>query len=323
MFKKKIFISGNVYSTLYLNKLYQNSIIWIQKLSNWIEFNRFKYNIEFLLLAKKETIINSDIILYFWPYSKCEAIFHLKYIFSLVPKDSSIFLVGENKSGINTIQNLLNKWILFKKIDSAKHCSLFFGKIHLRPKFKFNTFIFSNIYKNVNIKTIPGVFSYNKIDVGSQLLISTFTNSITGDILDIGCGSGILSILLAKFSNKVKLTLVDTNIAALKSSKLTLKSNNITGNVLLSDVYSNVYKKFDLIISNPPRHKNSKTNLNCIQEIIKNSVQYLKKNGEIRIVVNSHISCHKFFKNTFTYYNVLKKEKNFTIYQAYKKNKIK
>ncbi|XBC45161.1 MAG: methyltransferase [Buchnera aphidicola (Schlechtendalia chinensis)] len=262
-------------------------------------------------------------MLYFWPYSKYEAIFHLKYIISIIPKNSSIFLVGKKNSGINTIQNLFKMWIKFSKIDSAKHCCLFSGKIVSRPTFQFKAFIYNNFYNNINIKTIPGVFSYKKVDVGSQLLISTFTKPIKGDVLDVGCGSGILSISLAKKFNKIKITLTDINIAALESSKLTLKHNDISGEVFESDIYSNIYKTFNLIVSNPPRHERSKKNLNCIKKIIKNSTKYLKRNGEIRIVVNSNVSCDEFFRNTFFEYNVLLKNKNFKVYQAYKRNEIK
>ncbi|QCI23330.1 16S rRNA (guanine(1207)-N(2))-methyltransferase RsmC [Buchnera aphidicola (Melaphis rhois)] len=322
MFKKKIFILGNIYDEFCLDKLNRDTIICTQKFDHWISLKKkTKHKVKFVLLEKKETILNSDVILYFWPNSKIEAIFHLKYIFSILSEKHSIFLIGEKNSGINTAQSLLKKWIQLKKIDSAKHCFLFEGKIILKPKFRFNTFIHNNIWNKININTIPGIFSYNKVDIGSQLLISTFTKSIRGNVLDIGCGSGVLSASLMKYSNYITLTLVDINIAALRSSELTLKANNIIGNIYPSNIYSNINEKFDLIISNPPIHKNFKINLNYIKEIIKNSVKYLTKKGEIRIVINSSISCHKIFKYTFSKYNILNENNNFKVYQAYKRYK--
>ncbi|XBC42091.1 MAG: 16S rRNA (guanine(1207)-N(2))-methyltransferase RsmC [Buchnera aphidicola (Meitanaphis elongallis)] len=311
-------MSGNINSELYLNKLNQNVVIYTQHFNNWFNLKNTKHVVKFVLLEEKQIILNTDTVLYFWPKDKIEATFHLKWIFSLLPKKSSIFLIGEKNSGINTAQNLLKKWIKLEKIDSAKHCLLFFGKIIVRPKFQFNKFIYNKTWNFINIKTIPGIFSYNKIDAGSKLLASTFTKLIKGNVLDIGCGSGILSALLARHSKKVKLTLIDTNIAALESSRLTLKSNNIKGDIFPSNVYSNVHKKFNLIMSNPPLHNNLKINLNCINTIITNSMQYLKLGGEIRIVINSNVSCRSLFKNTFSKYNILKKNINFKVYQAYK-----
>ncbi|XBC43067.1 MAG: 16S rRNA (guanine(1207)-N(2))-methyltransferase RsmC [Buchnera aphidicola (Kaburagia rhusicola ensigallis)] len=315
-------MSGNVCSDLYLNRLGKKITIYTQTLNNWIYLkNKTTHVVKFILLEDEQTILNSDLILYFWPISKFEAIFHLKRIFSFLSKKTPIFLVGEKRSGIQTAKKLLKTWINLEKIDSAKHCHLFSGNIVVRPKFKFESFIYKQTWKDIFVKTIPGVFSYNKIDIGSQLLISTFSKSIKGDILDIGCGSGILSVSLAKQSSEVKLTLVDTNIAALISSQLTLECNNIIGDIFPSDVYSNIHKKFNFIMSNPSFHCNSKINLRCISTIIKDSVRYLKKQGEIRIVVNSSISCDPFFKCAFAKYNILKENTQFKVYQAYQKNK--
>lgn len=322
IFKKKIFISGNICSDLYLNRLEKKITIYTPILNNWIHLkNKTKHVIKFILLEDEQTILNSDLVLYFWPISKFEAIFHLTRILSFLSKKTPIFLIGEKRSGIQTAKKLLKTWIHLEKIDSAKHCHLFSGKIIVKPKFKFENFIYKQTWQEICIKTIPGVFSYNKIDIGSQLLISTFSKSIKGDILDIGCGSGILSVSLAKQSREVKLTLVDTHIAALTSSQLTLKCNDIIGDIFPSDIYSNIHKKFNFIMSNPSFHCNSKINLSYISTIVKDSVRYLKKRGEIRIVVNSSISCDQFFRRTFVKYNILKENTNFKVYQAYQKNK--
>ncbi|XBC39491.1 MAG: methyltransferase [Buchnera aphidicola (Nurudea shiraii)] len=316
-------ISGNISNLLHLNKL-SNVIICTQNFENWNYFKKtIQHKVKFILLEEKKIICNSDVILYFWPNSKYEAIFHLQYIFSKLSKKSLIFLVGRKNSGINTAKNLLKTWITLEKIDSAKHCLLFCGKVTFKPKFHFNSFIYTTIFNDIQIKTIPGIFGYKKIDIGSQLLISTFKKSIQGDVLDIGCGSGILSVLLYKISQKVKLTLIDINIAALESSKLTLKHNNVPGEVFPSNVYSNIFKKFNFIISNPSIHKNSKINLNFIKEIIEKSEKYLKAGGEIRVVVSSNILCHKYFQNTCLKYKILKETKNFRVYQGKNKKKIK
>ncbi|XBC40563.1 MAG: methyltransferase [Buchnera aphidicola (Nurudea yanoniella)] len=298
---------------------FKQLIIHTQDFTNWIYFKKnTSHTIKFSLLEEKEKIYNSDAILYFWPNSKYEAIFHLKHIFSQLNKEKNFFLVGKKNSGINTAKNLLKKWVILKKIDSAKHCLLFYGKIISKPNFQLDQFIHNINWNQIKIQTIPGIFSYKKIDLGSKLLISTFEKSITGDILDIGCGSGILSVSLAQYSKKNKFFLIDTNMAALKSSELTLKCNNVKGKIFPSNVYSHICKKFDFIMSNPPIHKNSKINLNYVSEIIRKSEKYLKSKGEIRIVVSSNIFCDKYFKDTKLKYKILKEKNNFRVYQGKK-----
>ncbi|VTN13803.1 Ribosomal RNA small subunit methyltransferase C [Raoultella terrigena] len=55
---------------------------------------------------------------------------------------------------------------------------------------------------NLTIKTLPGVFSRDGLDVGSQLLLSTLTPHTKGKVLDVGCGAGVLATVLASHSPK-------------------------------------------------------------------------------------------------------------------------
>ncbi|VDZ52976.1 Ribosomal RNA small subunit methyltransferase C [Serratia odorifera] len=52
-------------------------------------------------------------------------------------------------------------------------------------------------------------------------------------------------------SPKVKLTLSDVNAAAIESSRATLAANGIDGEVIVSNVYSDISGRFDMIISQP------------------------------------------------------------------------
>ncbi|HEY7750887.1 MAG TPA: class I SAM-dependent methyltransferase, partial [Ignavibacteriaceae bacterium] len=69
--------------------------------------------------------------------------------------------------------------------------------------------------------------------------------------LEIGCGTGLLSVLISKIANNV--TSVDINNRALEFTNLNARINGIDNiTTKQSNVYSGVEGKFDLIISNPP-----------------------------------------------------------------------
>ena len=114
-------------------------------------------------------------------------------------------------------------------------------------KVKDNTFSFY---------TDNGVFSKRGLDFGSRSLIDTVLDmDIHGNILDIGCGYGVIGIILSSFfNNKINsVSMVDVNLRAIHLTKMNIKENKVNNcNAFVSNVYENIDKKYDFIITNPP-----------------------------------------------------------------------
>lgn len=105
--------------------------------------------------------------------------------------------------------------------------------------------------EEVTRKTLPGVFSREGLDSGSLLLINSFEEPVKGKVLDVACGAGVLASVLAMYSPKMKITLSDVSAAAIEASRATLAANNLPGEVIASNVYSDIAGRFDTIISQP------------------------------------------------------------------------
>jgi release factor glutamine methyltransferase len=72
-------------------------------------------------------------------------------------------------------------------------------------------------------------------------------------ILEIGVGSGIISIMLSKLLPDAKIIGVDISENALKiAEKNRIEKNILNVEFRQSDLFQNVSEKFDLIVSNPP-----------------------------------------------------------------------
>ena len=118
-------------------------------------------------------------------------------------------------------------------------------------------------------------------------------------ILDIGTGSGCIAITLNKNLNS-KVDAVDISDKALQIACINNENNNTKVNFFKSNIFENVNKKYDLIISNPPYIaydeeimdivKNNEPNialyadnngLYFYEEILKNAYKYLNNKAMI------------------------------------------
>lgn len=71
------------------------------------------------------------------------------------------------------------------------------------------------------------------------------------DILDMCTGSGCIAIALEK-ELSCNIDAVDISIDALEVAKSNVILNNSNVNLINSDLFTNVFKKYDVIVSNPP-----------------------------------------------------------------------
>lgn len=82
--------------------------------------------------------------------------------------------------------------------------------------------------------------------------INKYFNDKNISILDIGTGSGCISIALKKTNEDFKIDACDISENALNMAKNNALYNDVSINFILSDIFSNINNKYDVIISNPP-----------------------------------------------------------------------
>jgi len=130
-------------------------------------------------------------------------------------------------------------------------------------------------FKGVNFKfaTHDGVFSKDHVDYATDILLNTIP-PITGSLLDLGCGYGVIGIVLAKIYG-LELTAADINPAAVELTRL-----NGVDNVLESDCFDNINGKFDTIVINPPIHAGKATTYKMYEE----SLTHLNSGGKLYVV---------------------------------------
>ncbi|MAG08783.1 hypothetical protein CMO89_04875 [Candidatus Woesearchaeota archaeon] len=130
--------------------------------------------------------------------------------------------------------------------------------------------------------TGSGVFSSKRVDKGSELLVnSAIINE--GRVLDMGCGIGIVGIVIAKCFPDILVVMTDINKRAVKLAKRNVKLNNIdNAEARQGNLFEKVNEdeKFNAILINPPQKAGKKL---CF-EMIDKSYDYMLEKGTLQIV---------------------------------------
>ncbi len=103
--------------------------------------------------------------------------------------------------------------------------------------------------------TDNGVFSKNRVDYGSRVLLAAFNAAKTpaGPWLDLGTGYGPIGLALAKRWPDRQVTMVDVNELALELARKNATANQIENvEIKTSDIYDQVTQRYAAILTNPP-----------------------------------------------------------------------
>ena len=169
-------------------------------------------------------------------------------------------------------------------------------------------------YKDLtlNFTSDLGVFSKDRVDFASKLLLETYFENGKKNInvLDVGCGYGFIGITLSKIMES-KVDMIDVNKRAVHLSNINIKNNNANANAFISNIYENIDKYYDCIITNPPIRAGKSVYMN----IIENAAEYLTDDGELWFVMNKDHGAKSTIEKIKNVYdvNVVNKSKCFFV----------
>lgn len=170
--------------------------------------------------------------------------------------------------------------------------------------------------------TDNGVFSKSNVDYGTDLLINTYLSygKKTGTVLDVGCGYGVIGITVNKINNQV-VEQIDINKRALHLTEMNNKRNKTENKIYESNIYEQITKKYDVIITNPPIRAGKKIYMTMLREAYK----YLLPNGELWFVARKDQGAKTIEKELRKNYNInlIEKQRGYYIYKANCVDKLK
>ena len=173
------------------------------------------------------------------------------------------------------------------------------------------------VWKGVEIKQYYGVFSAKRIDEGTQFLLENFRlEGGEQDVLDYGCGSGVIAKYLMHHYLHLRLQLLDDSAVAISSAK-----SNLPDLDPLRFHWRNSLKELDsasldLIISNPPFHLEHENNMEIAIRMFKEARRCLRPEGRLVIVANRHLNYSTHLKKWYHSVRQLEFNKKFEILEA-------
>lgn len=148
------------------------------------------------------------------------------------------------------------------------------------------------------------VFSRTGLDIGARFFMEHLPENLEGEIVDLGCGNGVLGMTLLAKNPEASVVFVDESPMAVASSRLNVETNLPDAldrsEFMINNALSGVEPfRFNAVFCNPPFHQKHALTDNIAWEMFHHARRCLKINGELYIVANRHLDYFHKLKKIF------------------------
>ena len=152
--------------------------------------------------------------------------------------------------------------------------------------------------------TCPGMFSFDKFDKGSTLLLQKLDKSLKGKVADLGAGWGYLSAEILKQNPNIEtLDLFEAEHIALKAAKLNVTDPRAAFH--WADVAALPKKaEYNTVIMNPPFHQSRDADPQIGIGFIAAAARILKPSGELHFVANRQLPYEQTLDQYFRHWQI-------------------
>ncbi|MFY2738405.1 23S rRNA (guanine(1835)-N(2))-methyltransferase RlmG [Pseudocitrobacter faecalis] len=167
------------------------------------------------------------------------------------------------------------------------------------------------------------VFSRTGLDIGARFFIEHLPENLEGEIVDLGCGNGVIGMTLLEKNPEATVVFVDESPMAVASSRLNVESNLPDAidrcEFMINNALSGVEPfRFNAVLCNPPFHQQHALTDNVAWEMFHHARRCLKINGELYIVANHHLDYFHKLKKIFGNCTTIATNSKFVVLKAVK-----
>ena len=167
------------------------------------------------------------------------------------------------------------------------------------------------------------LFAREKIDIGTRFLLEHIPQGAFKNILDLGCGNGVIGIAAKLLNPAAQIYFCDESAMAIQSAKANYAayfsdSATFTWTNSFEAQPPGAHEPFDLILCNPPFHQGTTTGDFIAWQMFTDSHRVLKKDGLLRVIGNSGLHHPATLQRIFGNSEVVAKNPKFTIVDTYR-----
>lgn len=176
---------------------------------------------------------------------------------------------------------------------------------------------------DLTITNHANVFSRDSLDIGTRLLLQHLPKDAAyRRIIDLGCGNGVVGLMLAKQLPDAQISFVDESFMAVASAKENFDrafAGHRQAAFMVGDCLNDFPEQSaDCIVCNPPFHQQHAIGDHIARQMFQQSYRVLRKGGELRIIGNRHLSYHQSLKKLFGNWEQVASNAKFVILKATK-----
>jgi 23S rRNA (guanine1835-N2)-methyltransferase len=171
------------------------------------------------------------------------------------------------------------------------------------------------------ISNHANVFSRDSLDIGTRFFLQHLpARHDACDIIDLGCGNGLVGLIAAERCPEATVHFVDESFMAVASAQDNFyrafgdrRAATFRVGDGLMDVES---QSADLILCNPPFHQQNTVGDQIAVSLFKQSKRVLRKGGELWVIGNRHLDYHSYLDRLFGGHAVIAANSKFVIVKA-------
>lgn len=166
--------------------------------------------------------------------------------------------------------------------------------------------------------TAPGMFSFDRVDAGSRLLVENLPADLRGDVADFCAGWGFVAAEAAMRCPGISgLDLYEADFEALEAARLNVRPPGVTPGFFWLDLaQEEVARRYDAILMNPPFHRGRAAEPELGASMIRAAAKALRLGGRLFMVANRQLPYEQVLAAAFAQHQEIARDSAFKVLAA-------